>query len=128
MTEKQIQVKPQDIKLGDFLVAYGYVMKVETITIWCHTAKQYQEHKPAEQENVSVVDHSPFFDPDNLRPGQDLACFGIRGSYVSGDRKMFDYFRPRMNVKGEWTLEALSYQQGNERANWHILEKMEMAA
>lgn len=126
MDKNVIRVNPEDIKAGDLLAAYGYVMLVEKITIWCHSSEQFEYHKGAAGEHVDVRDNSKFHDPNNLRDGEDLACFGVRGSFVSGDKKMFDLFRSTISYGPNCgKREELSYQQGNSRASWHVLQQEE---
>lgn len=126
---KTIQVQPEQIHLGSLLAAHGFVMRVEQISIWCYTVEQYEQHKAAASVGVEVFDWSAYHDPANLSLGDDIATFGVKGSFVSGNRKMFDYFRQYISSGPDCGKRSeLAYQQGNARAGWYIAQDDEIAA
>lgn len=123
---KTIKVQPADIKIGDIIVAYGYAMKIESIQISCWTDAEFNAHKHLASDGVTVCDwtasgeHSKW----GLKVGDDLACFGFRGSFVEGNREMFDYFRGYISAGPDCGKRyETSYQQGNARAGWYLLDQ-----
>ena len=112
-----MKTHPSLIKLGALVSQHGYTMKVERICLFCYTEDQLIEAK--KHSGAEIFNR---INPEiRLGRGDDLITYSVKGSFVDGDKKMFNYFRNHISA-GEkcGQMEEFSTQQGNSRATWYV--------
>ena len=112
------QINPTAIKLGDHMIQHGAVYVVEKMLVVTYSAAMLAE-LPAyfkTEPSIEVRDDSGSM---YNGPHNDVPTFVVSGSFVEGDKEMFDYFRGRYS-QGEKCGQRHEYtsQQGNARAYW----------
>lgn len=119
---KTERIHPSEIRVGDHIVYHGFIHQVTRIVVGCYT----QEQIDAQPDYVEINDHTSAIHPTTNE--QRFPVYGIYGTYVSGDEKMFNWFRHTISYGercGERTNEC--YQQGNELASWSRVTEEEAA-
>ena len=110
------RIHPSKINIGSTVWQHGALIEVKQIDIYVEN-KEELEKLQAEPARDGVTIH----DNTICRTQRPLPCYVVRGSFVEGCEKMFEYFRPTISA-GEKCGEKHEYCaiQGNELAPWAV--------
>lgn len=104
---------PADIKLGDHIRQRGCTFEVTEMYAYPRNPEALERVLAAKTPGLTVRDWQVVGDNDIF------TCYVIKGTYVAGDRKMFNYFRSTISAGPKCgTKEELTSQQGNALADW----------
>ena len=114
-------IQPEEMRIGDIMQHHQFSYKIIEIMVFCRTQADFDKHDAI--PGHTAIDRIEQADNPNdewhLYP-----CFGVYGTYVEGDRTMYEWFRHVPSVGPECgKKQDFCYDQGNKNKRWYRIEE-----